>query len=96
MVATESVTIKVPVGMSKYLVTVNPETKLTRNALLLYPYILNQTISHGRAAEILGIRKSELIDLYDKLGYSYFDMTLDDLDEELNTFRMLKKKETVV
>lgn len=96
MVATESVTIKVPVGMSKYLVTVNPETELTINALLLYPYILNQTISHGCAAEILGIRKSELIDLYDKLGYSYFDMTLDDLDEELNTFRMLKKKETVV
>ena len=96
MATTESVTIEVPVGMSKYLVTVNPETELTRNALLLYPYILNQTISHGRAAEILGIRKSELIDLYDKLGYSYFDMTLDDLDEELNTFRMLKKKETVV
>ena len=82
MVTTESVTIKVPVGMSKYLVTMNPETELTRNALLLYPYILNQTISHGRAAEILGIRKSELIDLYDKLGYSYFDMTMDDLDDE--------------
>ena len=78
MVTTESVTIKVPVGMSKYLVTMNPETELTRNALLLYPYILNQTISHGRAAEILGIRKSELIDLYDKLGYSYFDMTMDE------------------
>ena len=67
MVTTESVTIKVPVGMSKYLVTMNPETELTRNALLLYPYILNQTISHGRAAEIQGIRKSELIYLYDKL-----------------------------
>ena len=93
---TESVTIKVPVGMSKYLVTMNPETELTRNALLLYPYILNQTISHGRAAEILGIRKSELIDLYDKLGYSYFDMTMDDLDDELNTFRELKKKEAAV
>ena len=89
MVATESVTIKVPVGMSKYLVTVNPETEFTRNALLLYPYILNQTISHGRAAEILGIRKTELIDLYDRLGYSYFDMTLDDLDDELNIFREL-------
>ena len=95
MVTTESVTIKVPVGMSKYLVTMNPETELTRNALL-YPYILNQTISHGRAAEILGIRKSELIDLYDKLGYSYFDMTMDDLDDELNTFRELKKKEAAV
>ena len=96
MATTESVTIEVPVGMSKYLVTVNPETELTRNVLLLYPYILNQTISHGRAAEILGIRKSELIDLYDELGYSYFDMTLDELDDELDTFRRLKKKETAV
>ena len=42
MVATESVTIKVPVGMSKYLVTVNPETELTRNALLLYPYLTDE------------------------------------------------------
>ena len=96
MLTTESVTIKVPSGMSKYLVTVNPEMELTRNALLLYPYILNQTISHGRAAEILGIHKSELIDLYDKLGYSYFDMTMDDLDDELNAFREVKKKEAAV
>ena len=95
MVTTESVTIKVPVGMSKYLVIDNPEAELTRNALLLYPYILDQTISHGRAAEILGIRKSELIDLYDKLGYFYFDMTMDDLDDEMNTFRELKKKGAV-
>lgn len=95
MVTTESVTIKVPVGMSKYLLTMNPETELTRNAMVLYPYILNQTISHGRAAEILGIRKSELIDLYDKLGYSYFDMTLDELDEELETFRQLKREGNV-
>ena len=96
MVTKESVTINVPVGMSKYLITMNPDAELTRNALLLYPYILNQTISHGRAAEILGIRKSELINLYDKLGYSYFDMTMDDLDDELNTFRELKKKEAAV
>ena len=96
MVTKESVTIDVPVGMSKYLITMNPDAELTRNALLLYPYILNQTISHGRVAEILGIRKSELINLYDKLGYSYFDMTMDDLDDELNTFRELKKKEAAV
>ncbi len=96
MIATESITIQIPAGMSKYLVAVNPEAELTRNALLLYPYILNQTISHGRAAEILGIRKSELIDLYDKLGYSYFDMTMDDLDAELDTYRELKKKEAVI
>ena len=93
MVTTETITIEVPAGMSKYLEAIDPELELTRNALLLYPYILNQTISHGRAAEILGIRKSELIDLYDKLGYSYFDIIQDDLDDELNTFRELKKKD---
>ena len=93
MVATESVTIKVPIGMSKYLKSMDSETELTRNALLLYPYILNQTISHGGAAEILGIRKSELIDIYDKLGYSYLDMTMDELYLELETFRQLKKGE---
>lgn len=93
MVTTETITIEVPVGMSKYLEVINPELELTRNALLLYPYILNQTISHGRAAEIIGIRKSELIELYDKLGYSYFDIIQDDLDDELNSFRELKKKD---
>ena len=96
MVMTETVTIKVPIGMSKYLHPSNAETELTRNALLLYPYILNQTISHGHAAELLGIRKSELIDIYDRLGYSYLDMTMDDLDAELDTFRQLKQKEDTV
>lgn len=38
------------------------------------------------------LTKAELIDLYDKLGYSYFDMIMDDLDNEMNTFRELKKK----
>lgn len=56
-------------------------------------YILNLTISHGGATEILGIRKSELLDIYDRLGYSYLDMTMDELDSELETFRQLKKRE---
>ena len=93
MISTESITIQIPTGMSKFLVAMNLETELMRNALLLYPYMLNKTISHGRAAEIIGIRKSELIDLYDKLGYSYFDMTMDDLDVELNTYRALKERD---
>lgn len=95
MVAMERISIEVPVGMAKYLLTENEESKLTRNALLLYPYILNETISHGYAAELLGIKKSKLIDIYDKLGYSYFDMIMDDLDQELETFRQTKSKEVV-
>jgi hypothetical protein len=60
-----------------------------RNALLLYPYILNRKISHGKAAEILGIHKLELVDLYGKLGFSYFDQTMDELDDDLETFKQL-------
>ena len=93
MVKMEIVTIRVPVGMSKYLNCTSLEMELIRNALLLYPYILNQTISHGGAAEILGIRKSELIDIYDKLGCSYLDKIMDELDAELENFRKLKHKE---
>ena len=49
MIEMETVTISVPVGMSKYLDASNAQIELTRNALLLYPYIMNQTISHGHA-----------------------------------------------
>ena len=41
MVKMESVTIKVPAEMKKYIVDTDAETDLVRNALLLYPYILN-------------------------------------------------------
>lgn len=90
MAKAESVTIEVTIEISRHPNQMNPETELIKNALLLYPHILNQTISHGRAAEILGIRKSELIDIYDKLGYSYLDKTIDELDSELATFRQLR------
>ena len=94
MVKKESVTINVPTGMAKYLVTLNPEAELTRNAMTMEG--MNDMSLFEGAAEILGIRKSELIDLYDKLGYSYFDMTMDELDDELDTFRRMKEKEVSV
>ena len=91
MVKMESITIKVPIEMRKYLEELSPESELQRNALLLYPYILNQSISHGRAAEILGIGKSELLDIYDKLGYSYLDLIQDELEDDIDTYLQLKK-----
>lgn len=86
------VNIKVPVEMAVYLKPSDQVTELERNALLLYPYVLKQSISHGRAADILGIRKNELIDIYDRFGFSYLDLTMDDLDEELETYRKMKAK----
>ena len=78
--------------MHKYLEELSLELEMRINALLLYPYILNQSISHGRAAEILGIGKSELLDIYDKLGYSYLDLIQDELEEDIDTYLQLKKK----
>lgn len=90
------VNIKVPMEMAVYLKPSSQVVELERNALLLYPYILRQIISHGRAAEILGIRKNELIDIYDKLGFSYLDLTMNDLDAELETYRKVKEKGEMV
>lgn len=59
------------------------------NALLLYPSIANNTISHGRAAELLGMRKMELIELYSRLGIPYIDMTDEEFEEEVQTVKKL-------
>ena len=50
--------------MLPYINVHDESVMLRQQALLLYPYIHNQIISHGRAAEILGIHKWDLITLY--------------------------------
>lgn len=84
-----TVEIKVPEEMKPYIIKDDSKEVLLRNALLLYPFILNRKISHGKAAEILGIRKLELIDLYAQIGFSYFEQTMDELDNDLDTFKQL-------
>lgn len=77
--------------MAVYLTLSGQVTEPERNAMLPYPYILKQVISHGRAAEILGIRKNDLIDIYDKMGVSYLDQTMDDLDTEPEAYRQTER-----
>ena len=84
------VKIQVPVDMASYVVTNDEQSELMRNAMLLYPYIKNLTISHGRAAEILGIRKSELINLYDRLGLPYLDQDIREVEDEVQYWKKLK------
>lgn len=84
-----TVEIRIPEAMKPFMIKDDSQDVLLRNALLLYPYILNKKISHGKAAEILGIRKLELIDLYGKLGFAYFDQTMEELDKDMETFKQL-------
>ena len=86
-----SVNISVPTEMAAYIVTEDKKMELQRNALLLYPYIKNLTISHGKAAEILGIPKWELIELYDNLGLAYLNMDIREVEEEVRCYHKLKE-----
>lgn len=47
--------------------------------------IRNLTISYGRAAEILGVHKTDLIDFYDSMGIPYLDQSEDELFDDLAT-----------
>ena len=63
-----TVEIHIPEAMKPYITENNAEDELQRNALLLYPYVLQKKIStNGRAAEILGISQLDLIGLYGKM-----------------------------
>lgn len=80
---TVSIQIDVPEEMKSYLDCEDYEQVFERNALLLYPFIRNLTISHGRAAEILGVHKTDLIEFYNSIGIPYLDQSEDDLMEDL-------------
>ena len=77
-----TIEIHIPEAMKPYVTEKNAEDEL-------YPYVLQKKISNGRAAEILGISKLDLIDLYGKMGFCYFDQTMDELDKDLETFKSL-------
>jgi hypothetical protein len=84
------VSISIPDEMVVYVTPKSKQEELKRNALILYPYISNDTISHGRAAEILGISKCELIDIYDDLGLAYLSMDISEVKEEIEDWNRRK------
>lgn len=87
----ESIEVKLPLQAKEYVM--DNTTEEIRNALLLYPSIANQTISHGRAAELLGMHKTELIALYSRMGIPYLDMTDDEFEEEIQTVKRMVRTE---
>lgn len=82
--------LQVPSELKLFLSSSSMKEEAQRNALLLYPYIHNQTISHGRAAEILGMNKYELIGIYEDLGLPYYSMDFSEVEKEVETFHELE------
>ena len=85
-----TVDMELPNEMVTYAMPQSKEEQLVRNAMMLYPYIRRGVISHGRAAEILGIFKMDLITLYGEMGLPYIEMTDEEIEEELETVDYLK------
>lgn len=84
--------ISVPKEMIIYVNSKDKRKELKRNALILYPYIKDLTISHGRAAEILGIRKLDLITLYNEIGLPYLNMDISEVEEDVKTYQAIQRR----
>lgn len=88
-----TLTLKVPKEMEMFVTENKCRSELARNALILLPYIQDMTISHGRAAELLGISKETLIDLYGDMGIPYIDGSIQSVNEEIAVYSVAKAKE---
>ncbi len=84
------VEIDVPEEIVPYTVPKDKDAQIIRNAMLVYPYIKSGVISHGKAAEMLGLHKIDLITLYGKLGLPYFDETEEEFEEDLAVLKKLR------
>ncbi|MCH5291746.1 MAG: UPF0175 family protein [Treponema sp.] len=58
------------------------EPDLRERAMLLHPAIADMTISHGRAAQLLGIPRWDLIELYAAMGIPYLTQTWEEAEED--------------
>lgn len=84
------VEISIPEEIVPYTVVEDKQAQTTRNAMLVYPYIKSGVMSHGKAAEMLGPHKIDLITLYGKLGLPYFDETDEEFEEDLAALKRLR------
>ncbi|MGN0740434.1 MAG: UPF0175 family protein [Treponema sp.] len=88
----QEVSIRIPDSMVEYTTAKTENAELKRNAMILFPFIQNETISYGKAAQILGIHKMDLIALYSTLGISYLDQTKEELESDLEVLSNIRNK----
>lgn len=81
------VEIEVPEPLLPYIN--QKEFKAQQIALLLYPYISHGDISNGKAAELLGISKTELLDMFGEMEIPYFNQSADELEQDIANLKFL-------
>ena len=89
------VSMNVPKELAPYFDNHGYDWTFEKGALLLLPYVQGKTISHGRAAELLGVRKWDLIEYYDSIGVPYLNQSKNDLMQDIETIdQVLRNKRT--
>ena len=84
-----NVQIEIPEALLPFASPEDERCKLLRNAMMIFPFIWDETISYGRAAEILNLKKIDLIKLYGSLGLPYFNQTKEELEEDLQSIKVV-------
>lgn len=79
--------IDIPEALAPFASPKDEQAKLLRNAMIIFPFIQDETISYGRAAEILKLKKIELIRLYGRIGLPYFNQSKGELEEDLGNIK---------
>ena len=65
---------------------------LKEKAMLLYPAVADHTISHGRAAELLGVGKWDLIELYANLGIPYINQSWEEVEQDIKNIDLAMQR----
>ena len=88
----KTVQLTVPEPMYDFLEnhTLLDEEKKLQLALMLYPYIKNETNSFGYADNLIGMNRLDFIELYGSVGIPYIQISKDELEEEVALFDKLK------
>lgn len=84
-----SIQIEIPEALLPFARPRDEREQLLRNAMIIFPFIQNETISYGRAAEILNLKKIDLIQLYGSLGFPYLNQTKEELEEDLRNIKLV-------
>ena len=87
-----NVQILIPEALKPFATVETEQEILIRNAMIIFPFIWNETISYGKAAEILNVKKLDLIELYGKMGLPYFNQTKAEIEEDLKNIKSVLKK----
>lgn len=83
--------VQVPASLSRLGAT-QKEIQRRLNEWLVLSYFTEAKISSGKAARLLGITRSDFLDLLRERGISYLNFTKEELEEEIQAAKTIKLK----